>query len=61
MGVDPELIGNLASVRIKDTRPHVITTANSRPVIVAAALVVAPCHHKLSIIQRSNRWPVLAP
>ena len=49
IAVHPELRRHLCPVRIEDSRPDIVAGANPGPVIVAAALVITPAHHKTTI------------
>ena len=58
IGVHPELTRDLRPVRIKGTRPYIITAASPCPIIVTA-LVIAPRHHKSATTQRRHRRLIL--
>ena len=57
--VDTELGHRLRPVLLEHSRPDIVTTANSRPVIVAASGVILPRHHKAAAHQADHRGVIL--
>ena len=57
--VDTKLGHRLCPVRLEHTGPDIVTIANTRPVIMAAALIITPCNNKTTLLKRDYRRIVL--